>query len=64
MCCPYLQEAEISICHAKPGAMMSPNEYEFNYHCLTRRYEECLLYKRYHREGENDELHWGRKAKI
>jgi len=52
MRCPYLEEAEIFICHAKPGAMMAPNKYELNYHCLTSRYIDCTIYKEHHSPGE------------
>ena len=34
-CCPHLEQAQTSICHAKPGAITTPNGYELNYHCLT-----------------------------
>ena len=51
MHCPYLEKAEIFICSAKPGAMMSPNEYELNYYCLSSRYNDCPIYKKHHRAG-------------
>ena len=53
MRCPYLEEAEIFICRAKPGAMMAPNEYELNYHCLTSGYNDCHTYKKHHRPGNS-----------
>lgn len=31
--------------------MMSPNEYELNYHCLSSRYNDCPIYKKHHRAG-------------
>lgn len=56
--CPHLEEGKISICHANPRTVISPNEYEFNYHCLTWRHKDCLKYKKYHHEGGTDESHW------
>ena len=53
MRCPYLEEAEIFICRAKPGAMMAPNEYELNYHCLTSTDNDCHTYNKHHRPGNS-----------
>ena len=52
MRCPYLEEAEIFICHAKPGAMTAPSEYELNYHCLVPRHTDCPIYKKHHHPGK------------
>jgi hypothetical protein len=62
--CPYLEEGGTPVCHAKPGALTTPNGYEITYHCLTRRYEDCLIYTRFCCDRGNDDLHWYRTEKI
>jgi hypothetical protein len=52
MDCPHLEDAKIFICHAKPGALMAPNEYELTYYCLTPRYSDCPVFKKHHRPGK------------
>ena len=64
MGCPHLEDAKIFICHAKPRALMAPNEYELNYYCLTPRYRDCPIFKRHHRPSKGIQYNGSERRKY
>ena len=47
MICPNLKRTVMPICRAKGGAFTAPNINELQYYCMSFRYKECPLFKKY-----------------
>lgn len=47
MICPHLKRSVMPICQAKKGAFMAPNIYELQYYCMSVRYKQCPIFKKY-----------------
>ncbi len=47
MICLYLKRTVMPICRAQKGALTAPNIYELQYYCMSGKYEECPVLRKY-----------------
>lgn len=62
MICPHLKRTVMLICRAKEGALTAPNIYDVQYYCMSVRYKECPIFRKY-RSGTKAEEQEKRKDK-
>jgi len=55
MICPHLKRTVMPICKAKKGALTAPNIYEVQYYCMSVRYKECPIFRKYRSSTKTEE---------